>query len=286
MQPPLRSSDDQDPKLRLTEQPREITRDGQLEILAGLLLPDPHGLMAEIDLKKHRADHRKRLQFKVSIRHQPGMLRVSASWKTLPAYEPEASWQGRNLSRAVNVIDVHLVVDIEIADQRLPVAAADRPVFGAYQMPPLWGQRVDRLAAGSDAADKESVEQTRRESASAGAYSREWWSRNPATTLASSRSMIRMVASSESNRRSRSCKTSPVFRLFPAMEHLLGPLSSLLAAGTDFGFNVGPLSCPTRPAAVIQVGVIDLWFGDGGHHGFPEAFVTALDHHVALGQIL
>src|ERR1039457_5291809 len=107
----------------------------------------------------------------------------------------------------------------------------------------------------------------------------------PATSLVISRSIIRMTASSDNNCRSRSWTTRPA-RLLPVIEHLLGPAVGLLLALADLGFYVGAPPGPTRPAAVVQVGVITAEVGDSRHQYFLGAMAAALDDHVPLGQIL
>src|ERR1019366_2784500 len=108
---------------------------------------------------------------------------------------------------------------------------------------------------------------------------------NPATSLVVSRSITRMTASSDSRWRSRSCRMIPR-RLFPVIEHLLGPAVGLLLALADFGFDVRPPSRPARPAAVVQVGIVTAEVGDVGYEYFLGAVAAAFDDHAPLGQVL
>src|SRR5258708_27443592 len=85
----------------------------------------------------------------------------------------------------------------------------------------------------------------------------------PATTLAVSRSTMRITPSSQSKWRSRSCNTRPA-RLFPVIEHLLGSATGLLVALADLRFDIRSPSCPARAAAVVQVGIVRVGFGGIG----------------------
>src|SRR5579871_5732738 len=109
--------------------------------------------------------------------------------------------------------------------------------------------------------------------------------RNPATSLADSRSRILITPSSDSRWRSRSCTTSPAL-LFPAIEHLLATAAGLLVALPDLRFNRGAASGPLDPAAVVQIGVVRIGLRHYRHQRFNGAKRPALDHHVPLGQVL
>src|ERR1035441_7227682 len=108
---------------------------------------------------------------------------------------------------------------------------------------------------------------------------------NPATSLVVSRSITRMTASSDRRWRSRSCRITPR-RLFPVIEHLLGPAVGLLLALAYLGFDVRPPSGPPCPAAVVQVGMVAARIGDVGHQYFLGAVAAAFDDHAPLGQVL
>src|SRR5438477_12411772 len=97
--------------------------------------------------------------------------------------------------------------------------------------------------------------------------------------------MIRITPNSESKVRSRSCSTTPV-RLFPVIEHLLGPALGIVAALPDFRFDVGAPSGPARSAAVVEVGRVGIRLRDIGHEHLLIAMRTAFQYQVPLRQVL
>ena len=53
--------------------------------------------------------------------------------KDPPADITRADRQWTEFDQAVDLVDVHLVIDVEVTDQRLAVASADRPALGLRQ---------------------------------------------------------------------------------------------------------------------------------------------------------
>src|SRR5271155_3089786 len=106
---------------------------------------------------------------------------------------------------------------------------------------------------------------------------------NPATAIASMRSMTRMTPNSRSRCRSRSWRMIP-FLLFPVIESLACvPVNDDLPL-PDFLFDLISPARPTSATAGIEIGGVDLWFGERGDPRFLPPRVAGLHDHVAAGE--
>src|SRR5712692_2611410 len=80
--------------------------------------------------------------------------------------------------------------------------------------------------------------------------------------------------------------TTPARLLFPFIQYLVGTPAGLLVARVEFCLDVCPPPRPASPATVVKVGIIGSRLAYVRHQGLPPAFMAALHHHVALGEIL
>ncbi len=157
--PSLRSGNHENAKLRLSEQSREVTRQGELQILPSLLLPDAHRLVAEVNFNEHRPDDPCVVQNEIPVRDRLGIRRHRLV-ETPPAREFCIFRQRPEFHRHVNLVYLHLVIDEKIADKRFAVASADSPIFSSSEKATARGERVNSFAAGGNTADEKSVQQT------------------------------------------------------------------------------------------------------------------------------